>query len=72
MTRVEQITVPARFITMTAHFIAVLTVLYDLVRSPAPNRLGEPQPGPGAPLTSGRASRTPGRHLEARRGPQLL
>ena len=30
-TRVEQITVPARFITMTAHFITVLTVLYDLV-----------------------------------------
>lgn len=31
-TQAEQITVPARFITMTAHFITVLTVLYDLVR----------------------------------------
>ena len=29
--RVQHVTVPARFLTMTAHFVAVLTVLYDLV-----------------------------------------
>ena len=46
MTRVEQITVPARFITMTAHFITVLTVLYDLVRSPAPAGRGSRSPAP--------------------------
>ena len=35
MLRAEEITVPARFLTTVAHFIATLTIVYDVVRSQA-------------------------------------
>lgn len=32
MGRVEDVTLPARFLTTTAHLIATLTIVYDVVR----------------------------------------
>jgi hypothetical protein len=34
--RAEEVLLPTRFIVQTAHFIAVLTVLFDIVRHHAP------------------------------------
>ena len=53
MGRVEDVTLPARFLTTTAHLIATLTIVYDAVRARA-NALSVR--GPGPPLRAARAS----------------
>ena len=53
MGRVEDVTLPARFLTTTAHLIATLTIVYDAVRARA-NALSAR--GPGPPLRAARAS----------------
>ena len=53
MGRVEDVTLPARFLTTTAHLIATLTIVYDVVRARA-NALSAR--GPGPPLRAARAS----------------
>ena len=48
MGRVEDVTLPARFITTAAHLIATLTIVYDSVRAPSlarrPHRDSAPRP----------------------------
>ena len=53
MGRVEDVTLPARFLTTTAHLIATLTIVYDAVRARA-NPLSARVPDP--PLPAARAS----------------
>ena len=52
MGRVEDVTLPARFLTTTAHLIATLTIVYDAVRARA-----------NAPLLAVRARRSAPRAL---------
>jgi hypothetical protein len=54
MGRVEDVTLPARFLTTTAHLIATLTIVYDAVRARAePHSARVPDP----PLRAARPAR---------------
>ena len=46
MGRVEDVTLPARFITTAAHLIATLTIVYDSVRAPSLARRPHRDPAP--------------------------
>ena len=46
MGRVEDVTLPARFITTAAHLIATLTIVYDSVRAPSTPPAHQSHPAP--------------------------
>jgi len=56
MGRVEEITLPARFITTATHLIATLTIVYDAVRRPR-RRARARVPFVAAPAARARAVR---------------
>ena len=72
MGRVEDVTLPARFITTAAHLIATLTIVYDSVRAPSlarrPHRDPAPRPDFFKRLTGTHLTFSTERDGEARAG----